>query len=790
MGHAQRGLRSELAHILSVDGYTLEELVDDAAAPVEAISSRLGRMIAHAVHHPVEARILHAFVPSLMQRVFGYSAGLGWLEALSRYAHRDRDALLSVVAPYGPVHSFCVRASASMLPDQPAAHPNSESHPQAQAHLPSLHLRFEFPVRNLPPATRASLRAITSSDSSDDGGSSSSSSPSYPSSASYLAPLLAPHVKRGDSGILLLDALTYFVLCMVASPAYKVHVSGVPDGMNPISRKRIRRSVSLPSTRALYNQLIAAYAASVCNGDPSSKVNPNDIFLPAVLDYLFLPAALACVSEDADVPQPSAAAADAVTAVLLTFLPSTPEALGDLHKLELRASKSAPISSLPLHSLSSMTYAQAVYSFIPYMLYGSFKHNTPTDEVAPSFFAHLRALTLFMAPWRGAVRSSIRALIFPRARSQSSTTDGGVTERARRAAFFVASRGVGPAHGSPKSGSTTEASSVPSLMLQPSQSPSSLRQHVASPQRSPHNATTAKESRWRAAFADRLARVDAPLFATAVVQATNIRAAVLPEGVRTLAVLADAAHAARPGTLLRSADHDSNGDDEIDGGGDGDGADGLKVRMQEIELCIDALRTQVSTAELKGVSKTERAFVSVLSSAAGVRLSQPGMLRNFTDMVQEGAQGVRGVVDLVAGSPNAGTEQSSKSRDGQGGGSGQKSKSSRRSRGSSGQRRSVLEKRTFVLSPARNRTGDKVGKSSPGSAIAMDVPFLGTVWDRPIESGEFGPFVIAAYWLALRLEPYIGFLPNTRFLGRFWLWFAVVTVVATITIFRSLLSTG
>lgn len=781
MGHAQRGLRSELAHILSVDGYTLEELVDDAAPPVEAISTRLGRMVAHAVHHPVEARILHAFIPSLMQRMFGYSAGLGWLEALSRYAHRDRDALLSVVAPYGPVHSFCAlaSASASLFTDQPGAHPKSESHLQNQAPLPPLRLRFEFPVRNLPHATRASLRSILSADSSDDGGSSSSSSPSYPSSASYLAPILAPHVKQGDSGILVLDALTYFVLCMVASPAYKVHVSGVPDGMNPISRKRIRRSVSLPSTRALHNQLIAAYAASVCNGDPSSKVNPNDIFLPAVLDYLFLPAALACVSEDADVPQPSAAAADAAASVLLTLLPSTPAALGDLHALELRASKSASISSLPLHSLSSMTYAQAVYSFTPYMLYGFFKHSTPTDEVAPAFLAHLRTLALYIAPWRGAVRSSVRALVFPRARSQSTASDGGVTERARRAAFFMSYSG----HGSPKSISTNDVGSLPSLMLPPSQSPSSLRQHVASPQRSPHNATTAKEARWRAAFADRLAKVDAPLFATAVVQATSIRAAVLPEGVRTLAVLADAAHAARPGALLKNVDHDSNGDDDND-------ADGLKVRMQEIELCMDALRTQVSSAELKGVSKTERAFVSTLSSAAGVCSSQPGMLRNFTDMMQGGAQGVRGVVDMVSGTPAASGERGSGGRDGQENVSGRQAKSSRRSGGSTGRRRSVFQKRAFILSHAKNRSDDEAGKSSPGSALATDVPFIGTVWDRPIESGEFEPFVIAAYWLALQLEPYVGFLPNTRFLGRFWLWFAVISVVATITIFRALASLG
>lgn len=766
--------------------------MEDATAPVEAISTRLGRMISTAVHHPVEARILHAFIPSLMQRVFGYTAGLGWLETLSKNPHRDRDALLSVVAPHGPVHSFCLRASASMLQDQHSTRSNSDLHAHTQTPLPQLRLRFEFPVRNLPAATRAALRAISSPDSSDDGGSSSPSPPSQSSSASYLAPLLAPYVKQGDPGILVLDALTYFILCMVASPAYKVYVSGVTDGMNPISRKRIRRSVSLPSTRALYNQLIAAYAAAACNGDPSAKIDPTDIFLPAVLDYLFLPAAIATVSEDADIPQPCAAAADATTAVLLTLLPSTPVALGNLRPPELRAFKSGVFSSLPLQPLSSMTYAEAVYTFVPYMLYGSFKHNAPTDEVAPAFLAYLRALTLYIAPWRGAVRSSVRALIFPRGRSQPTPTDGGVTERARRAALYVASGGAVAPSGSPKSVSTNDAAVMPS-MIPPTlqQNPSSLRQHVASPQRSPHNATCAKESRWRSAFANRLARVDAPLFATAVVQAASIRAAVLPEGVRTLAVLADAAYAARPGALLKHSDHDSNFDDDEDVGTDAGDQEGLKVRMEEIELCVDSLRTQVSSAELKGVSKTERAFVSVLSSAAGIRSAQPGMLRNFTDMVQEGAQGVRGVVDLVAGSPGTGDEQDrGGGGDGQESGSGHKRRSSRRTRGSSGRRSSVFERRMFMLSHGKERCSEVAGKSSPGGALALDVPFLGTVWDRPIESGEFQPFVMAAYWVALQLEPYVGYLPNTRFLGRIWLWLALVSVVAVITLFRALASAG
>lgn len=793
MGHGQRGPRSELAHILSVDVHTLEDLVDDASTPVETVSMRLGRIISHAVYHPVEARIVHAFLPTLMQRIFGYTAGLGWLEAVSRNSQRDRDALLSVVAPFGPVHTFCVRASDTALYDHSSA-PNSNAPAQPQNSLPPLRLRFEFPVRNLPHATRIALRSSTPS-ASCNGGSSLSPNSAFQSTISFLAPLLAPYLKPGDSDVLLLDALTYFVLCMLASPMYKVSVAGVPDGMNPITRKRIRRSSSLPSTRALYNQLIAAYAATTCDGDPNANIDPNNVFIPAVLDFFFLPNVLASLSDDSDPPQPSPATVDAATSILITLLPSTPASLREFGSLDLRAGKSNfGISHLPL-SLSSMTYTQVVYSCAPLLLFGCFKQGPPTNEGATAFLAQIRALALYITPWKGTVRSAVRSLIFPRDKSQSSNAEGvsGMTERAKRAAFFVSVGSDSLKSGSPRSGSTTDSSFIPPLNLPPVANSSSLRQHLASPQRSPHNASNSKESRWRAAFDTRLLRVDIPLVCTAVVFATTIRVAVLPEGVRSLAILADAAYAARSGVLFRPSDLIDC--DEDYGGGDSNDGDGLKIRFRDLELSIDALRSQVSSVELKNVSKAERGFVSVLSSAFGVRSPQAGVLRNFSEIMHGGAQGVRGMVDRVTGTggnEKAGAEErkGGRKQNDDGGNREGKSRGKAPSESSSGRRTKVLEKRISMLSRGgrQSRLSGSASKSTSGLASALDAPFLGTVWDRPIESGECEPLVIAAYWLALQVEPHVGFLPNTRFLGRVWLWFTVFTVVAVITLARAAMS--
>lgn len=636
-----RGLRAELASILCVDQYTQDDILDDPPPPPDAVSTRLAHLIAHASHHHSDARTLQAFLPVLMLRFFGYTSGQGWLETISILPFKDREALISIVLPDGPLHAFCKLNS-----PQSSSHHSSSSPTTSVAHSD---MRFEFSVNNLPADTRAALAAARSSLAT--------------TAHSYLAPYLESYLKPQAADFVLLSPLDYFFVCMVASPANKFTADGTQEGVNPITNKRIKRSTSLPSTRALYNQVIAAYAATLVSTD---RADNGTIFLPAILDFLFVPYALA--SPDANLTF-SASAADAAASILLSLVPQTPDALD----LEMAPSLTTPISTADLKLLSNTA---ALYRFVPQMLHNLFLSLARNDRNTMPFIAYLRILTLYLAPWRGPIRDGLRVLLFPKPRAPSLSS---------------------------LTGRSTGLHTLSSTL-------SSMGAHLASPERSPSNASHTKESRWRSALASRQIAVDRVLLRLAVVRAPAQRVASASDGSRTLMLLSDAALSARLPT------------------------DPSTTNDEEVALCLDALHAQRSQSEQRG-GKWERNYIVQLANALGARAPSSGVLAGISDIVSGGAQSVRGVVDKVSGRPGGSPDSMGR----------------------------VRERRARALS---------------GGVLRSEVPFFGSVWDRPIAQGEWETMVLMSYWVALRLEPVLGYVPDMRFLGRIWVW-ALVGVMVT-----------
>lgn len=146
------------------------------------------------------------------------------------------------------------------------------------------------------------------------------------------------------------------------------------------------------------------------------------------------------------------------------------------------------------------------------------------------------------------------------------------------------------------------------------------------------------------------------------------------------------------------------------------------LRLSSIELVSDslqALREQSLQVERRSGRKFKD-FSTGLANALGIVLQKRGVLQGVASIVGVGSNnsGVSRMVSHITGE----TSRRRLLRD---------------------RRRSELE-----------------------GAIRENIPFLGSVWEKPIEDGEFQLIVVLAYRLALWIEDKSGILPNIRFLGR------------------------
>lgn len=625
MGPLRRGLRAELAAILEVDPFTMEDLQTDSLAPTEPTTSRLSSLISSSLSHPGEIRAVYEFLPILMLRVFGFRPGQGWLETASELPSKDREALLRFTMPEGPVHSFCKHNSPPR---------------DAKINLAS-DMRFEFPRSSLPTVTEAALKE----------GPSAALKKSIKEGQSFLASFIAPSLEDKDDMAVYLSPVDYFYVCMVASPTRKWTS---PSGGQPGGR-RVRRSVSLPSTRALYNRTIASYASSL---KAAERVDGDSFFIATCLDFLFMP--LASYKQSSELPVVSTAVAEAVASLLLALVPPSPSSL-DL-VVDFRPSGIPGTLDWRMQTNSS-----AVYRASESMLETVLMH-FDSDAPLGTLIVYVRMLALYIAPWRSSIRNTLSACLFPKKKSSAS---------------------------SGKNRTPSMAALTSTL--------STINAHLASPSGSPGNASSVRESQWRAELRTRQRFVDEELVRLAIVKAANRRLPSVSEGGKVLALLAEATQAARLLGTWSSSEKDPD-------------------KADELRSCLLALRNQKAEYE-RNSGRRDRNYIGPLASSVGMRIETGGVLGGISQIVGVGGgSGVAGVVNMVAGS---------------GGGSGQ---------------RKLRERR---LSAFR---GEDI----------KDVPFLGNVWDRPISESENEIVVLWSYWLALRLEPRLGYVPNLRFLGRYW----------------------
>lgn len=627
MRSLHRGLRAEIAAILDVDQYTLQDTTSESPAPTEPTTTLLGNLIRGSLSHKEEVRVIYEFLPIVMLRIFGFASGHGWLEMATEHSTKDRDALVRLIAPGGPIHMFCKEQSPRRVVELNVASD----------------MRYEFLRSNLPLATDTALEegpAVALKKSVKDG-------------PSFLAPFLVSSLRDKKDQVLFLTPLDYFYLCMIASPTMK-KATGVP--LFTVAGRRVRRSSLLPSTRALYNQTIASYASAL-NG--TARVGSDSIFMAACLDYLFIPWASA--SAAMGLPIASTATAEAVASLMIALVPDNPVAL-DL------IVDSRPSGLAEFLDWRMQTNTSALYRAAEFMLEKIFRQYESSAQLGP-LVIYYRILALYIAPWKASIRKALAAGLFPK-KKPSTSADGNV--RSSSMAAFTSTL-------------------------------SSINSHLVSTGGSPGNASNTKEGVWRAELRTRQKLVDDELLRLAIVKAANRRLPSSADGGHAMALLSEAAVAAKLS-------------------GNWDSPEKNQDLAEELRSCLFALRNQKSEYERES-GRREKNYVNGLSSSMGLRLESGGVL-----------SGISGIVG-VGGSSRFGTNNVSRDST-----SGNASGSSRKR---------VRDRRLSALMVNVN-----------------EVQFTSDVWDRPISDKEYECLVVSLYKVALWLEPRLGYVPNLRVLGR------------------------
>lgn len=643
MGTRQRGLRAELAAILSIDPYTYDDLDPDFPAPHETTSNHLARLIRDATKRPDEAKVIYSFLPAILLRFFGYAPGRGWLETCADLPSRDRNAIMNIVLPKGPLHRFCKR------------HSNSRD---SSINISS-DMRFEFSRNNLPQFTK---NALNNADTST----------SVEFSRSYLAPLLINSIQKDNEDLLYLTPIDYFYICIVASPAIKWSSNNYSANI-----KRSRRSSSLPSMRALYNQLLYAYASTL---SPEARADKSPLFLAACLDYLFIPWAFAKTEttpqstfpSTASHPPPitSAAVADAIASILLALVPPRPGCL-DLD-FDHTLTQTPPLVELPMLSNSAV-----VYRLLGSMLYNAILHYDVRNSPS-TMCAFVRVLAIYLAPWRVDVRKCLKLLLLPREKTPSQTR-----------------------------------------MAKLQSTISFTYEKLASPTNSPQNGSEVKESEWRDQLIARQELIDRELVRLAIVRGAQLRMGSTEEGGNHLALLADAATAAKIGDVAEPGfDYD---------------------QIEELRRCLEAVRDQKTQFDMTASRKSKN-YIGPLAACIGEKIDN-GVLQNISERI--------GIGSMTKASEH-------------------------RSRNGNGRPSSTYR------TPRQQRT------MSMKASVKEDIPFLGNVWERPVSHSEIELLVVAAYRLALMMEPYLGFIPNFRFFGQVWFWVLFVVFYISVMTARGI----
>lgn len=310
-----------------------------------------------------DSQAIYELLPLILLRIFGYRPGSGWLETGADLTHRDRDALMRLVLPNGPVHNFC------------------------QYHSKNEEFVYEFPISNLPAFAQAELR----------GGSGGGQSLA---SRSALEPLIRKTLRETNTNVMFLTPMQYFELCLVSSAAQKW--TELPrTGGGP--RRTQKRSSSLPSVRAMYNKVIGAYAELLIVD--AVLGSSGNLLLPACIDMFCLPWGNSLFAGSSN-PKPSTQSVDAVSTLVLAMIPKN-----DSQTMVRGGSGS--------FSWNEMSNGTALYRAIEILLDAVFQRYN-TKDPSTTFAAYVRLFALYLAPWKRSIRATMATGLFPKKRSASS----------------------------------------------------------------------------------------------------------------------------------------------------------------------------------------------------------------------------------------------------------------------------------------------------------------------------------------------------------------------------------
>lgn len=383
MSPVQSETRAELSRILHADAPAGEE----PNVPDESSLLHLHALLSHgASGSPDDHRAVYEHLPLLMLRFFGFAPGTGWLETGSGCPHSHREAIMRIVRPGGPIASFCASQSQRF-----GAEPKDDE------------WRFEFPLSNLPSLLVDDFYDLADGD----------VSPALVMSA--LAPALAPCLRRererdGLPAVLLLSPVDYFFLCIVSSPGQK-WIGSAGSNFPGSRRVRARRSSSLPSTRAMYNRVLAEHVTVAWRQSPSASGGDKSILIPACLDFLFAPLTAPAGYQGAT--EASIPTVDAMATVLLALRPGAPTDL----VLGSGWTFGGPVYPAKVGATA------ALYATTQDVLRAALS-NFPTGATGPlgTLAAYIRLFALYLAPWKESVVAASKAGLYPKPRVASTAT--------------------------------------------------------------------------------------------------------------------------------------------------------------------------------------------------------------------------------------------------------------------------------------------------------------------------------------------------------------------------------
>uniref|UniRef100_A0A7S1TDU4 Uncharacterized protein n=1 Tax=Compsopogon caeruleus TaxID=31354 RepID=A0A7S1TDU4_9RHOD len=288
---------------------------------------------------------------------------------------------------------------------------------------------FEYPLNNFPDNLQLAIERILVGGSSREGGTVQDVSELGEEPDPWLLSFCLPRVGGLVTSSITVSSAEYVVLCLVANAFWKPQPS-----QSMYTSKKPRRSSSLPSRRALYNQLISLYMTYFWPSDDSEPSDLGELFTRAVADY-WIGWMVTNPSRDilprrrgsaATFSPPTVEVADAICRLCVTLCPLSPGDDAIMHAFQANGLGSSP------YSTSSVTLPRARALLQPLLrrAFSDCFQCWPANRNSTAFIAMLRAFNVFVAPWSRRACYAVQDKTLPKDRSSSARTSSRSVVRA------------------------------------------------------------------------------------------------------------------------------------------------------------------------------------------------------------------------------------------------------------------------------------------------------------------------------------------------------------------------